>query len=465
MDHRDARHYPLEAGAVTGAQTRVAGLVDSMLSRAFQLDLSRSDLVKWVSFARRLVLLFFASLVVVAGLLAYISTYQARDLLEESLERQGRAVARAVARAAFVPLTLEDDAALESVASSFHVDANIGFVRIETDGALRAEYVRPGRTGQVSREAQEPIVPLADPLDPGAAAEPIGLVRVGMLSDQIVSQSRSIAVANVALSAAAVAVIAGLGFYLIGHLTQRMRDLVGEARLAEELRIANKELESFSYSVSHDLRAPLRIIDGFSHLLLEDYGPKLDDEGKDLLNRMRLGAQKMGVLIDDLLNLSRITRHEVKRERFDLSAVAQAMADQCRKLEPGRPVNFRCEEGLTVNADPGLMRVVLQNLVANAWKFSRNNPDARIEFGAMEQGGKRVFYVRDNGAGFDMTYANKLFGAFQRLHTESEFPGTGVGLATVQRAVHRQGGRIWAEGAVGQGAVFYFTIEEKGGAR
>ena len=235
-----------------------------------------------------------------------------------------------------------------------------------------------------------------------------------------------------------------------------------ERQVAErtaELAAANRELEAFSYSVSHDLRAPLRSIDGFSQAVLEDYADRLDDQGRDYLGRVRAATQHMGHLIDDLIKLARVARAEIKREVVDLSALAGEVLAALRKSEPGREVECRIEPGLTAKGDARLLRVVLDNLLGNAWKFTGRQPQPRIEFCATRgTDGEPAFFVRDNGAGFDMTYAGKLFGAFQRLHTLSEFPGTGVGLATVQRIVHRHGGRVWAEGAVGKGATFYFTL-------
>jgi len=225
-----------------------------------------------------------------------------------------------------------------------------------------------------------------------------------------------------------------------------------------QLEAANRELEAFSYSVSHDLRAPLRSIDGFSQALLEDCADKLNQEGKNYLHRVRAASQRMTQLIDDLLNLSRVTRSPVHREKVDLSAIARSIIAELKRAEPERQVEVRIAEGLTAICDGRLLRIVLENLLGNAWKFTSKRPSAKIEFGVTESGGKRVYFVRDNGAGFDMAYANKLFGAFQRLHSVNEFPGTGIGLATVQRIIHRHGGRVWAEGATGQGATFYFVI-------
>ncbi len=227
----------------------------------------------------------------------------------------------------------------------------------------------------------------------------------------------------------------------------------------EELSAANKELESFSYSVSHDLRAPLRGIDGFSQALMEDYSDRLDEKGRSYLQRVRSAVQRMALLIDDLLRLSRVTRIEVRRKKVDLSAMAQSIADELQVIQPERQAAFIIAPGLTANGDVQLLRILMENLLGNAWKFTAHNPKARIEFGVTRDDDKEVFFVRDDGAGFDMTYANKLFGVFQRLHSQEEFPGTGVGLATVQRIAHRHGGRVWAEGKVEEGATFYFMLE------
>ena len=224
------------------------------------------------------------------------------------------------------------------------------------------------------------------------------------------------------------------------------------------LKATNKELESFSYSVSHDLRSPLRTIDGFSQALLEDYAGKLDETGRDYLSRLRSASQKMGELIDGLLKLSRLTRSEIHLEKVDLIALAEEISTRIQETNPGRRGNFIIDSGLNANGDPQMLRVLLENLLSNAWKFTRKTPQARIEFGSTTNGAGKTFFVKDNGAGFDMAYRDKLFSAFQRLHNTADFPGTGIGLATAQRIINRHGGSIRAEGAVGEGAAFYFTL-------
>lgn len=255
------------------------------------------------------------------------------------------------------------------------------------------------------------------------------------------------------------------------------------------LEVANKELEAFSYSVSHDLRAPLRSIDGFSHILLEEYAEQLDAIGQDYLQRVRASAHRMGHLIDDLLSLSRVSKSEMCCMTVDLSAIVLRIVRELQKNQPERQVVFVIAPSVLVQGDAGLLRIALENLLNNAWKFTAQQPSARIEFGKIhgeweldtesheaedwrqEEFGNAlpsstpipdrvVYFVRDNGAGFDMAYSSKLFGAFQRLHTSQEFEGTGIGLAIVQRIIHRHSGRVWAEGAVGAGATFYFTLGE-----
>jgi PAS domain S-box-containing protein len=243
----------------------------------------------------------------------------------------------------------------------------------------------------------------------------------------------------------------------IHSLNAELEQRVRERTL--QLETTNKELEAFSYSVSHDLRAPLRGIDGWSQALLEDYQDKLDAQGRQYIDRVRSETQRMGHLIDDMLKLSRLTRAEINKEEVDLSALAHAIVERLKRGEPHRRVEVNIQSGMIADCDSNLLEVVLSNLLENAFKFTSKREDARIEFGRTELEGRHVFFVHDNGAGFDMTYAQKLFGAFQRMHKASEFPGTGIGLATVQRIIHRHGGRVWAEAEPGQGAVFYFTLD------
>jgi PAS domain S-box-containing protein len=241
-------------------------------------------------------------------------------------------------------------------------------------------------------------------------------------------------------------------------VSSAIRDISERTRTQTALELANRELEAFSYSVAHDLRAPLRAMNGFAQILLEEYQDKLGPDGLDCLDEIQSNALRMGALIDALLSLSRVTRSELSPQAVDLTQLGRSVAEHLARLEPERAVDVQVAEHLRAVADPPLVRTLIENLLGNAWKFTGRSAHARIEFGAAKSGDEPVFYVRDNGAGFDMEFAGRLFVAFQRLHTVSEFPGTGIGLATAHRIVHRHGGRIWAEGAVDRGATFYFTL-------
>ncbi len=278
------------------------------------------------------------------------------------------------------------------------------------------------------------------------------------------AQSYFWALAAVLLGLAAVSWIIALYGVRRRQAEQQVFDL--NQRLARDnvaLESANRELESFSYSVSHDLRAPLRSIDGFSKALLEDYGDTLDDTAQDYLKRVRNAAQRMGDLIDDLIKLARVTRTELSHDKVDLSLLARRAAADLRPQGAPRSVEFIIAPDLMVEGDPRLLQIMLENLLGNAWKFTSKKPTAVIEFGWTAQDGETVYFVRDNGAGFDMAHAGKLFGVFQRLHALTEFEGTGIGLATVQRIVYKHGGRVWAEAELNRGATFSFTL--RAGAR
>jgi PAS domain S-box-containing protein len=235
-------------------------------------------------------------------------------------------------------------------------------------------------------------------------------------------------------------------------LEQRVRERTAE------LEAANAELEAFGYSVSHDLRGPLRVIEGFSRMLIDDYGASLDDAGRQYIDRVQASSQRMAQLIQDLLNLSRITRNAIQRRPVDLAPLAQSVAAELQLSQPDRVVEFVIAPHAIASGDPSMLRILVENLLGNAWKYTGKHASARIEFGTRRQGGELIYYVKDDGAGFDMEYVHKLFRPFQRLHLASEFDGTGIGLATVERIVRRHGGRVWAEAAVERGATFYFTL-------
>lgn len=242
----------------------------------------------------------------------------------------------------------------------------------------------------------------------------------------------------------------------VRHLNAELEQRVEQRTRA--LAAANRELESFSYSVSHDLRAPLRTIDGFSQILIDEYADILDEAGKGYLERVRAGSQRMAKLIDDLLELARVTRRDLQVRQCDLSAIAQDIVRDLRASGPERTVKVNVAVGMRVAADEGLLRIALDNLLRNAWKFTGLAAEAEIEVGCIEEADSTTFFVRDNGVGFDMAYVDKLFGAFQRLHSEAEFQGTGIGLALVQRVIRRHGGQVWAEAEPDRGATFYFSM-------
>ena len=252
------------------------------------------------------------------------------------------------------------------------------------------------------------------------------------------------------------------GSFLVVRLTMKYHVL--EARLDEtmrrkrEIREQNREMESFCYTVSHDLQAPLRGIQGYSDILREEYTERFDDTGRHYLERISSSTERMGQLIDGLLELSRVTRGELQRERVDLSGIVRGITEDLRHLEPARCVECVIAPGVQAEGDPTLLKAVLQNLLTNAWKFTGKKPCAAIEFSVADEDGERVYFVRDNGCGFNMEYVDKLFDPFRRLHRSDEYEGTGIGLATVQRIVHRHGGRVWAEAVQGEGATFYFTL-------
>jgi signal transduction histidine kinase len=328
-------------------------------------------------------------------------------------------------------------------------------VATATDGLAALEAVR----------ARMPDIVVSDVMMPGL--DGFGLLRALRADASTASLPVILLSARAGEESAIEGLDAGSDDYVVKpfsarELLARVRSHLELARARRawitELESANRELDAFSYSVSHDLRAPLRAIDGFSEALRQHCAASLDEEGRRYLERVRAATRRMAELIEDLLGLARISRRELSRQAIDLSAIAEGVAADLAGRQAGRPVQVVVEKGLTATADRGLVTVLLENLMGNAWKFSGRKDDPRIEVGRLD-GGTGAFYVRDNGAGFDMAYADKLFGPFQRLHSDADFEGTGIGLATVQRIVSRHGGRVWAEGEVGKGATFFFTLK------
>ena len=414
----------------------------------------------------------------VGGCLLWSFIQKQNAQLFEAQHSRGRTLARSLGRAAFVPMVLEDMGRLDILADGFTDEPDVVYVSLYSDdGRLLSmrpkEAALPAHLPLNSRpekptekrhrlKSREPVFDIVMPLrytaKEGSTPELVGFVRMGLSEKRIINEMRRSIRNNVLLTFALTLSAFALGSYLIRHMTRQMQQFMEQVRLTSELKRSNKELEAFSYSVSHDLRAPLRAIDGFSQAVMEDYSGQLDNEGKNHLSRVREGCRRMGQLIDDLLNLSRISRQEMRRENVDLGILAHAIADQLAQNYPNRNVQFESIQNAPVKGDPGLLRIALENLIGNAWKFTQKTINARVLFGVQNEKSQKIFFVRDNGAGFDMAHAKHLFGAFQRLHSVSEFHGTGIGLATVQRIVQRHGGKIWAEAAVNQGATFYFTL-------
>lgn len=320
-------------------------------------------------------------------------------------------------------------------------------------GEHGVEVLRPDASDEEWVYAYEPVaktgwaVIAAQPSSKTFAVRNEALWRIGLASALVVLCSS--ALTGVILSAL-------VDRHLASESIQKLNKSL--ERRAAELEEANHELDSFSYSVSHDLRAPLRSIDGFCRALREDCSNLLDDPGRDHIARLESASRRMGTLIEGLLSLARTTRVQLGEEQVDLAALARRIADELRRTDPQRRVVFRISEPAIARGDPRLLGIALENLLGNAWKFTRNRPVARIEFGTIPHNGGSAFFVRDDGAGFDPQYAHRLFGAFQRLHSPREFEGDGIGLATVARIVRRHGGRVWAEGARERGATFYFTV-------
>lgn len=335
---------------------------------------------------------------------------------------------------------------------------------------LRAEYLQT--LGRYLAAPSESVLTEAYSLGRRALAEGVGLVEWATVHDDAVALLNLSAAGSQALLDAGMFFRESLSPY---EMTQRgyveantwlerlNRDLRSEIaqkeRLAEQLKESNQELEAFSYSVAHDLRAPLRHIAGFSAAVLKDHAAELDQEARSLLGRVGSAVQRMGDLIDGLLALSRTARSELVREAVDLSPKAEAILSRLRLTEPDRDVRVDVAESMPAHGDPRLLEAALENLLGNAWKFTSKKAQAHIQVGIDETKTPPVYFVRDDGAGFDMAWADKLFGVFQRLHPRDSFPGTGIGLATVQRIVRKHGGRIWAESQVDRGATFYFTLD------
>jgi light-regulated signal transduction histidine kinase (bacteriophytochrome) len=325
--------------------------------------------------------------------------------------------------------------------------------------AVRQGTTVPGYPPDPADHAQATLDLLEDFIEEKQQLKDAQLAVLNILEDATADRLRAEAAVKASISimedlSDAQAEIGALNAELEVRVDQRTAELV----------LANKNLEAFTYSVAHDLRSPLRALSGYSEALTEDYGDRLDETGRWYADRIQAATERMGTLIDDLLQLAQVSRTDMNLGLVDLSAEVTAISAELHDREPGRVVRFAVGDGVRDTADRSLIRTVLQNLVENAWKFTAKSQDATIEFGTTPAGGTgpggtgTCYYIRDNGAGFNPAFAGKLFQPFQRLHAVAEFPGTGIGLASVQRIIERHGGRVWAEGAVGHGATFYFTL-------
>ena len=390
-------------------------------------------------------------LVVLAGISLGLARHQIHRLEAEQLVRLSEARLRAVTETASDAIISADR---QGIVRYFNPGAEKTFGLAEQDIVGRPlTALMPDRFRQLHTEGFQRYLETRDPKVVGQTVELVGLRKDGREFP-------------IELALASSEVDGELFFTaIVRDITKRaeaereIQDLNRRLQLDNaELEAVNKELEAFSYSVSHDLRAPLRAIDGFSQALVEDAGPLLKPEHHTHLNRVRQAAQRMGLLIDDLIKLARVTRTDVHIGDVDLSDIAQTLAISLQDSAPERQAEFVIAPNLETKGDPRLMQVALDNLLSNSWKFTAPRSPARIEFGTTVADGKPAFFVRDNGVGFDMSYAGKMFGAFQRFHDAREFAGTGIGLATVQRIIHKHGGRIWAESQPGEGATFYFTL-------
>lgn len=445
------------------ARPPITTFFDAYLSGVLRYDLSRQDVVKWVDFARQVLAILLVSVISIAGLSAVISTKQAEGLLLESLSAQGRAVADALARASFVPLALDDQATLRALIGSYEAVDNLsGIAILDAEGRALQRIGRTEGKGAIMVKAS--IVPILAPGEAPRERAPLGTVEVRMWSGRIEEKARAIAFLNIAISAALTAVVSIIGFFMIRNLVTRMRELVGEARLVEEIRQVNSELEAFSYSVAHDLRAPLRHINGFVDLLQKRGGAAIPEESRRYLNMVADSSRRMGTMIDDLLSFSRMSRAEIKKRRTAIEPLVRQVISDSAPEQQGRRIEWKIGALPEVECDPAMIQMALANLIGNALKFTRGKDPAVIEVGSRtDKPGFVTIFVKDNGAGFEMEYASKLFGVFQRLHGQHEFEGTGIGLANVRRIINRHDGETWAEGAPGQGATFYFSLPSRRG--
>lgn len=412
------------------------------------------EALNWASFGRRLTLAFSLLTVLLGAGLTAMAAMRVRTLLELSLAQRGEAIAEAVARASFVPLSLEDRPGLLNIMSGLEGQASLASARIvDASGVEWARVsLRPAAVSGLLH-VSSPVVPPYAPGEP-----PIGRVELRMDPRDVRAALSRQVLLILAFNALFGAVVLLAGLYLIRRLTAGMRELAREAALAEELSRSNRELEEFAYIASHDLQAPLRRITGFAQLLAERYKGKLDREADDYIDRIQASTTRMQRLIQDLLTYSRAGSKELERSRVDSARVLrEVLADLETSIkEAGAEVKTGLMPVLT--ADAGQLARLLQNLVGNAVKFRAPDRPPRVRVWAAREGGEWVFSVADNGIGIETKFASDVFKMFRRLHSTSAYPGTGIGLAVARKIVERHGGRIWVESEPGQGSTFHFTL-------
>ncbi len=448
----------MAASTVTAAPL-VRSPINRLLIRFLGYDASQPDVVKWVTFAKNLLLIFSLSVCSVWGFLTYGSITNMRRILNASLTAQGRALARTAAHAAFVPLSLRDEAALKRLLTYYEQDVDVVAIEVaEKNGPLHVSYTRSPALGGRSIEVEISVSAPAEYDDiPAFTIQDIGRVRVWMSTQRIDAEMRATILDGTVGSVALLALVLVIGLILIRDMTERLRKLVGEAGMAEKLRISNAELEQFAFVASHDLQAPLRTVASFVMLLKRRYQGKLDAEADEFINAAVGGAERMQILIHDLLAFSKIGRTDTVKERCDLEAVFRNTLEILK--EPIREsAAIVVSEGLpTVMAIPLRMGQLMQNLIGNAIKY-RGKEHPRIRVWARRRKAVWEISVQDNGIGIDPQYYEKVFIIFQRLHSRKDYPGTGIGLAICKKIVEHHGGRLWVESEPGAGSTFRFTL-------
>jgi signal transduction histidine kinase len=426
-------------------------------ARLLRIGVDHPEMEKWVIFSRNILAVTFGAVLFVGGILTALSYFQGERNLEQSLMGKADSISRAVSRTVFVPLVLEDAASLDRVASAHAADPDIAYIRIyDAAGRLVAEQVTPGSIGSDDiLERESPVMALAEDLPSGA--ESFGTVRIGVSRRRLEREARFFALASIAASTGVVAFVAALAVWLIRNMTRRMIELVDEVRLAEELRRSNQDLQQFAYVASHDLQEPLRTIASFLNLLEQRYKGKLDPTADEFIRFTVNAANRMRDMIQGLLRFARVKTQAQLHARVSLEqALAVVMGSLKTAIEETNARVTHDALPIVWGDEPQIVQL-LQNLVGNALKYRSSEPP-RIHVSAAKANGDWLVSVRDNGIGIEEKYLDRIFNIFQRLHTQKEYAGTGIGLALCKRIVETHGGRIWAESEPGKGSVFKFTL-------